>query len=87
MKRCCPGCRARTSWTDRGLVRTAPQCGLWAVGKKTGPNPTDRGKPGSKHHVLTEANGIPPSAVLTGTNRHDVTQLLHLVDAVPPVRG
>ena len=28
-------------------------------GEKTGPNPTDRGKAGSKHYVLTEANGIP----------------------------
>ena len=33
--------------------------GPWAAGKKTGPNPTDRGKPGSKHHLLTEANGTP----------------------------
>jgi len=24
-------------------------------GEKTGPNPTDRGKSGSKHHVLTDA--------------------------------
>ncbi|MDE2958598.1 MAG: IS5 family transposase [Chloroflexota bacterium] len=57
------------------------------AGKKTGPNPTDRGKPGSKHHVLTDANGIPLSAILTGANRHDVTQLLPLVETVPPVRG
>src|SRR6476646_8833429 len=28
-------------------------------GEETGPNPTDRGKPGSKHHVLTEAQGVP----------------------------
>ena len=27
------------------------------------------------------------SAILTGANRHDATQLLPLVDAVPPVRG
>jgi transposase len=27
------------------------------------------------------------AAVLTGANRHDVTQLLPLVDAVPPVAG
>ena len=30
-----------------------------ARGKKTGPNPTDRRKAGSKHHVLTDAHGIP----------------------------
>jgi IS5 family transposase len=27
------------------------------------------------------------AATLTGGNRHDVTQLLPLIDAVPPVRG
>ena len=34
-----------------------------------------------------EAQGTPLSAIVTGANRHDVTQLLPLVDAVPPVRG
>ena len=37
--------------------------------------------------MLTDANGIPLSATLTGAHRHDVTQLLPLVDGVPPVRG
>jgi transposase len=58
-----------------------------ARGKKTGPNPTDRRKAGSKHHILTEARGIPLTALLTSANRHDVTQLLPLVDAIPPLRG
>ena len=56
-------------------------------GEKTGPNPTDRRKLGSKHHVLTDANGIPLSDTLTGANQHDVTQLLPLVDGVPPIAG
>jgi transposase len=30
---------------------------------------------------------VPLAATLTGANRHDVTQLLPLVDAIPPVRG
>jgi transposase len=58
-----------------------------ARGKKTGPNPTDRRKGGSKHHVLTDAHGIPLVAILTAANRHDVTQLLPLVDAMPILRG
>jgi len=58
-----------------------------ARGKKTGPNPTDRSKSGSKHHVVTDANGIPLAATVTGANAHDVTQLLPLVDAIPAVRG
>jgi transposase len=32
-------------------------------------------------------NGVPLAATITGANRHDVTQLVPLVDAVPPVRG
>lgn len=56
-------------------------------GEKTGPNPTDRRKLGSKHHVITDANGIPLAATLTGANRHDVTQLLPLLDKIPPVQG
>lgn len=56
-------------------------------GKKTGPNPTDRGKPGSKHHVLTDANGVPLVVRLTGANAHDLTELLDLVDGIPPLQG
>jgi transposase len=58
-----------------------------ARGAKTGPNPTDRRKLGSKHHVITEAQGIPLAAILTGATAHDVTQLLPLVDAIPAGRG
>jgi transposase len=42
---------------------------------------------GSKHHLLTDASGIPLAVSLTGGNRNDVTQLLPLLDAIPPVRG
>ncbi|MGF7192196.1 transposase [Robbsia andropogonis] len=56
-------------------------------GRKTGPNPTDRSRPGSKYHILVDASGVPVSAILTGANRNDVTQLLPLIDAIPPIRG
>ena len=56
-------------------------------GELTGPNPTDRRKKGSKHHVITDARGVPLATELTGANRHDTTQLLPLVDAIPPIRG
>lgn len=59
--------------------------GFW--GAKTGPNPTDRRKKGSKHHVIADARGIPLAVKLTGANRHDVTQLLPLVEAIPPMAG
>jgi transposase len=56
-------------------------------GSKTGPSPTDRARPGSKHRLITEAQGIPLAVILTGANRHDVTQLHALVDAIPPIGG
>jgi len=46
--------------------RVAPRA---ARGEKTGPNPTDRRKAGSKHHVLTDAHGIPVVARLTSANQ------------------
>jgi transposase len=52
-----------------------------------GPNPTDRARPGSKHHLITEAQGIPLAVSLTGANRHDITQLHALADAIPPIGG
>lgn len=52
-------------------------------GAATGPSPVDRGKTGSKHHVIVEAHGIPLAATLTGGNRNDVTQLIPLIRAVP----
>ena len=56
-------------------------------GSATGPSPVDRARNGSKHHLLVDAGGIPLAWTLTGGNRHDVTQLIPLVDRVPPVRG
>ncbi|MEU1576299.1 IS5 family transposase [Streptomyces collinus] len=56
-------------------------------GPKSGPSPVDRARPGSKHHVLTDGQGIPLAVSLTGGNRNDVTQLLPLLDKVPAVAG
>ncbi|WP_435848188.1 IS5 family transposase [Streptomyces decoyicus] len=56
-------------------------------GSKAGRSPVDRGRTGSKHHLITDATGIPLAAPLTGGNHNDVTQLIPLLHAVPPVRG
>jgi hypothetical protein len=37
--------------------------------------------------LITEAHGIPLAISLTGGNRNDVTQLMPLIEAIPPVRG
>ncbi|MFI9251199.1 IS5 family transposase [Streptomyces sp. NPDC053069] len=56
-------------------------------GSQTSPSPVDRGRAGSKHHLITDGHGTPLAVLLTGGNRNDVTQLLPLLDAIPPVRG
>jgi transposase len=56
-------------------------------GKKTGPNPTDRRKAGSKHHLLVDAQGLPVNIILTKANRRDVTQLMPLIEGVAPIAG
>jgi transposase len=56
-------------------------------GSATGPSPVDRARNGSKHHLLVDASGIPLAWTLTGGNRNDITQLVLLVDRVPPVAG
>jgi transposase len=64
------------------LTATAPYKG----GQLTGPNPTDRGKPGTKRHVLVDAGGVPLAVLLSAANVHDSRLLEPLLDAVPPVR-
>ena len=56
-------------------------------GSETGPSPVDRARNGSKHHLLVDGSGLPLAWSITGGNRNDVTQLIPLVDKVPPVRG
>jgi transposase len=56
-------------------------------GEKTGENPTDRRKLGSKHHVLVDAQGVPLATTISGSNVPDINELLPVVDAVPEVQG
>ncbi len=54
---------------------------FWGVG--TGPNPTDRGKKGSKHHLLVDRTGIPLACRVSAANAHDVTMLFATLVACP----
>jgi putative transposase len=47
----------------------------------TGANPTDRGKPGTERHTLTEGAGVPVAVLVTGANRTDMKKLAELLDA------
>ena len=51
-------------------------------GNKTGPNPTDRGKLGTKRHTLVDERGVPLAVKLSGANRHDMKMALPVVDAI-----
>jgi transposase len=55
-------------------------------GEATGPSPTDRGKAGSKYHVLCDRNGLSLHALVTGANTHDSRMLAPLLDTNPGVR-
>lgn len=60
---------------------------MLSQGAHTGPSPVDRARPGSKHHLIVDGQGVPLAVTLTGGNRHDVTQLLPLLDKIGPVKG
>jgi transposase len=51
---------------------------------ESGANPTDRGRPGVKQHVLVDAGGLPVAGVTTAANVHEVNELVPLVDAAGP---
>lgn len=77
----------------RGPDRLVPRAGrVWhgphgREGELTGPNPTDRHKPGSKHHVISNGLGTALVAKVTAASVPDGMPLLDLIDAIPSVRG
>jgi Transposase DDE domain len=57
-----------------------------AGGQKTGPNPRNKAKPGSKRHVVVNRDGIPLSVIYSAANVHDSKVLEEAVDAIEPIR-
>ena len=55
-------------------------------GRKTGPNPTDRAKQGSKRHAVVERRGVPLAVIQTAANVHDSKALEEAIEAVSPIR-
>jgi transposase len=53
------------------------------AGKKTGPNPTDRGKRGTKRSLLTDGNGIPIGVAVAGANRVDFKMARETIESIP----
>ena len=67
---------AGKAWTGRRPRRR------W-VGKKTGKNPTDRGKLGVKRAVLTDGRGMPIGVAVAGANVHDQRLVAATLDSIP----
>lgn len=94
-KRACGVSCVRSYWT--ALVKPARLTGSgrrWTRpalpppwDENTGPNPTDKGKKGSKRHLVTDRRGIPLSVIHTAANVHDSKALEQAVDAISPIRG
>ena len=55
-------------------------------GEQTGPNPTDRGKAGSKRHLVVDRQGLPLAVLLTAANRPDGRVFAALIDSIPPIK-
>ena len=51
-------------------------------GDERGPNPTDRGKNGTKKHVLTDADGGPLAALVAAANVNDHLLLEDTIEAI-----
>nr|WP_241028811.1 IS5 family transposase [Streptomyces verrucosisporus] len=79
------GARGEVDWAaaivDAASVRAKKGARL------TGRNPVDRGKKGSKLHVLSDAPGLPLTLGVSGANVHDSQALLPLVAGIPAVRS
>ncbi len=76
----------RTRSIGRALVDSATTK-VPSDAEKTGPNPMDRRKLGSKVHVLVDAKRIPLVIKVTGVHAHDVAPVIQLVDEVPAGKG
>jgi putative transposase len=63
-----------------GSRRSSGQGTFW--GDAIGPNPTDRGKAGTKKSILVEGGGGPLSLVVAGANVHDTRRLGATLEAV-----
>jgi hypothetical protein len=79
------------------MARSGPDVAAWDVvvdscsvrakhgGELTGPNPTDRGKSGTKYHVVISTDGLPLAVMPSAANVHDTMlfpDLLRLAQVV-----
>ena len=75
----------KIAW-ERALIDSSSVRAAYG-GEATGPSPVDRAKPGSKHHVITDASGVPLTSSVTAANVNDVSAMAPLVNKLPEVAG
>jgi len=66
-----------------GVMTKAPL----GAGEKTGPNPTDRGKDGTKRSLLTDGAGVPVGLTIDGANRNDHKLMAETTKSIPVPRA
>jgi len=72
---------AETVIVDSTIVRA------FGGGEGTGPSPVDRRKPGTKHTLMVDRNGVPLAIQTAGANASDQAQILPIVLSFPRVGG
>ena len=65
--------RPRNAWEWQAIDGAITKAPLGGAG--TGPNPTDRGKSGTKRSLLTDGCGVPLGVAVAGANRDDMTMV------------
>lgn len=79
------GARDEVDWTS--AIIDAASVHAKKGGSLTGSNPVDRGKKGSKLHVLSDTQGIPLAVAVSGANLHDSQAFEPLMLAIPDIRS
>jgi len=68
-----------------GVTRQC-ECAGSRGGEQTGKDPTNRGKLGTKRHVVVDRAGLPLAVTISASNVHDSKMLEATVDAILPLR-
>ncbi|MCC6443928.1 MAG: IS5 family transposase [Armatimonadetes bacterium] len=71
-------------WAWQAMDGAMPQAPLG--GKKTGKNPTDRGKKGTKRSLHTEGAGVPVGLAVEGSHRNDFKRVRETLESIPVER-
>lgn len=74
------GRKRRIRWQWQAV--DSKSCAAPLGGEETGRNPTDRGKRGSKIHILVDERGAPLAVHVTGANQHDKWSMADLIFSV-----